>query len=100
MGIFVKTTGMTAMLRNSVFLVLVTNILSRIEGHYWPQQLITRMREHPEAQRLADDRSACQEIASCWSTKAFCHNPAIAQMCRCTCGVGGCSLSNCMKPVT
>ena len=46
---------MTAMLRNSVFLVLVTNILSRIEGHYWPQQLITGMREHPEAQRLADD---------------------------------------------
>ena len=41
------------MLRDSVFLVLVSNIL--IEGHYWPHQLITGMREHPEAQRLADD---------------------------------------------
>ena len=33
------------MLRNSVFLVLVTNIL--IEGHYWPEQFISRMGEHP-----------------------------------------------------
>ena len=141
---------MTAMLRNSVFLVLVTNILSRIEGHYWPEQLISRMLEHPEAQRLADDSrlmfpfeklslfsfvkyngrelcygehriilfihldkhtykvcmfrvsgSACQEIGSCKNLGAFCsNNPNIVTLCRCTCNFDGCSLSNCMKPVT
>ena len=41
------------MLRNSVFLVLVTNIL--IEGHYWPEKFISGIGEHQEAKRLADD---------------------------------------------
>ena len=41
------------MLRDSVFLVLVTNIL--IEGHDWPEQFKSGMGEHAEAKRLADD---------------------------------------------